>query len=274
MPTAPTGSLHRISGMDLYVLNAFETGNWGLIQRSGVTTTTTFPIAGLIVIPLTTYPVDSANLLPHPSFSNLELDVTWGTLANLGTNFASFSVNPTLDIYECTRLNPATPTPSLMKTVTKSAPLTASGDTFIDLKTGLPIQEILVKIQDGSPLVRSDSLVTSMALMENDTVAHIINIPWDFCQAFGKYREAQMNPGACGMPFPFVEQSDVITGTTVGLGVTNRAGIKGYNFIDLTDEEGQPIPTSGMDSFKLKLTCGASAGGTPIATVILRQKVG
>lgn len=274
LPSTPSGSLHRMSAMDMYVLNAFETGNWGFLQRMGTSNTTTYAIAGLVVMPFSTFPVDSLNLLPHPAFTNLELDVTWGALANLGTNLGSFSVNPTLDLYEVTRLSPPSPTPSLMKTVIKTQPLTASSDNFIDLKTGLPIQEILVKIQDGSTLVRSDSLVTSFSLIENDTIYHLSNIAWDFAQAFAKYRGADMNPGSSGMSFPFVEQNDVITGTTVGLGVTNRAGIKGYNFLDLTDIEGAPIPTAPMDSFKLKLTCGSSAGGSPIATVILRQRVG
>lgn len=271
-----TGSLHRMSGIDMYVLNAFETGNWGFIQRTGASTTTTYAFAGLIVIPFTSFPADSMNLLPHPNFTNLELDATWGAIGTLGTNVgASFAVTPTLDIYEATRLAPATATPSLMKTVVKSQPLTASADNFIDITTGLPIQEILIKIQDGSPLVRSDALVTQVSLIENDTIYHVSSIPWDFLQAFGKYREANISPTAVGMPWPFVEASDVITGTQVGLGVANRTGITGYNFLDFLDLEGTPLTNNQATSqLKLKLTCGSSAGGTPIATVILRQRVG
>jgi hypothetical protein len=267
------GSLHRMTGMDMYVLNALETGNFGFLQRHGLSNATPYAFKGMIVIPFTDFPEDSLNLLPHPAFSNLELDVTWATLAALGTNIgAAFTVAPTLEIYETTRLNPPTATPNIMKTVVKTQALNASQDNIIDLKTGLPIQEVLIQIQDNG--VRSDALCTSVSLIENDTISHVPPIPWDVLQAYTKFRGANIGPGDVGFGYPFVETGDNNTATAIGLGVSNPALITGYNFLDLLDIEGAPIPTANMDSFKLHLLCGTSAGGSPTARVVLRQRVG
>jgi hypothetical protein len=266
------GSMHRLSGMDLFVLNAFETGSFGFVQRHSSSNTTAYYFYGAIVLPFTTFPIDSLNLLPQvpPVFSNLELDVTWGTLANLGTNIgSSFTVDPTLDIYEVTREAAPTPTPAMMKTVSKYSGLTASTTAQdIDLKTGLPIQSILLRVMDNS--IRSDSFVTQLSLIENDTISHISAIPWTVLQAYTRYR------GMMGyaMGYPFVEQADNNTANRIGLGLTNRMTIKGYQYINLVDLEGSPIPTAGMDSFKLRVDTTSSGGGTPGIYAILRQRVG
>ncbi len=265
-----SGSLHRISATELYMLNAFQQGRFPWIQRTGPTTTTAYWFYSAVVLPFDTFPAESLTLLPHPAFTNLELDVTWGAIADLGTNVGTtFTTQPRLDIYELTReFAPPSP-PSLMKTIGKQQNLVASGPNDIDLKTGQPIQEILLRVNDNS--VRSDTFVTQIDLIENDGIYHLSGIPWNVMQAYNCYRAS--DNGAGPICFPFVEFGDVITGTTIGLGVTNRATVKGYTYINLMDLEGAPIPTGGMDTFKLRLTTTTSAGGTPNAVVVLRQRV-
>jgi hypothetical protein len=269
--TSKNGSLHRIAGIDLYALNAFETGSFGWVKRHGTANATLYAFGCLLVLPFTTFPIDSLNLLPQvpPVFSNLELQVTWGTIADMGTNVGtSFTVSPTLGIYEVTREAPPTPNPAMMKTIVKYMKLNASDSNDIDLKTGLPIQSILLKVMDNG--VRSDTFVTDIDLIENDTINHLASIPWGLLQAYARYR------GMMGyaMGYPFVEAADTNTATAEGLGLVNRSTMKGYQYINLIDLEGSPIPTSTMDSFKLRLKTTTSAGGTPGGYAILRHRVG
>lgn len=267
------GSIHRLAGIDLFALNAFETGTWPYHVRHGSANATDYDIAALLVLPFTTFPTDSLNLLPHPAFSDLELDVTWAAQSVLGTNLnATWVDTPTLTIYEASRKVSPVPTPSMMKTVTKYSTLTASSTdgNDIDIKTGLPIQSILVRVMDNS--IRSDSFVTGLSLVENDTIFHIgPNFPWTLFQAYNNYRGER----GVGMAYPFVEAADSNTATPVGLGVTNRATMKGFLWVDLVDLEGQPILVPGAsDTLKLRLYTGASGGGTPAAYAVLRQRIG
>jgi hypothetical protein len=269
------GSLHRLSGMDLYVLNAFETGSFGYIRRHGTTGTTLYPFVAMMVLPFTTFPQENLNLFPHPVFTNLQLDVTWATIAALGADIgATFTVMPKIDIYEVTREPPplGAVLPSMMRTVTKSVPaMVASDNNDVDIMTGLAIQQALIRINDNS--IRSDAFCTSVGLIENDSLYHLSAIPWAVLQAYNRYRSFGM--GGVGFHYPFVESADNNTATAVGLGLTNRSTIKGYAYLNFIDNEGAPLlNTEPKGSLKLRLTTGASAGGTPSAVVILRQKVG
>jgi hypothetical protein len=286
------GSLHRMTGFDMYALNGFETGSLGYLRRNGNKASTAYTFEAFLVIPFTMFPADSLNLLPmsQPTFNNLELDVTWGAPTDMdsGTGTAaSFGTTPTLTIYQLTRETPPTATPSLFKTVSKSlSPLTASQDNDYDLKTGLPIESILVRITDNS--VRSDSYVTNVNLIESDTIYHVASVPWKVLQYYNRYRarNGQIG-GGFGLGSPFVEFADespgsagaftnaILKDTFLPQSVNGaRPFLPGYAYINLIDYEGTAIDTSVMSSFKLRLTCGTSGGGTPVGTAILRQKIG
>ena len=266
-----SGSLHRLSAFDLYVLNAFETGSYGYIKRHGSANATPYAFEGFLVIPWSTLPLDSLNLLPHPAFNDLQLQVTWGQLSDLGTNIgASFTVAPALDIYELTREVAPTQTPIIMKTVVKTLNLNPSIDNDIDITTGLPIQSALVRVNDNS--VRSDSFCTQVNLIENDTIRHIDSMPWTVLQMYNRYRG---NASGGAMGYPFVEAADVNTSTRVGLGTSNRSTITGFNYLNFPDILGQLLqtgPATVINSVKLRLTTTTSAGGTPNALVILRER--
>jgi hypothetical protein len=271
--TTKNGSLHRISGIDLFALNAFETGSWPWVQRHGASNTTAYPFGCVLMLPFTPYPTDSLNLLPHPAFNSLELDVTWGALADMGGGgIGTFTTTPTLTIYESTRIAPPTATvPSMMKTVSKYSTLNASSTdgNDIDIKTGLPLEKALVRVSDNS--IRSDTFVTGLTVIENDSKLHINAIPWTVMQAYNRYRALQ----GAAMGYPMVEAADNNTATAVGLGVTNALTMKGFVMIDFVDLEGFPISVPGAaDTFKLRLFTTTSAGGTPNATVVLRQRIG
>lgn len=271
------GSIHRLAGIDLFALNAFETGQWPYVRRHGSSNSTPYTFDGMLVLPFTSFPTESLNLLPHPAFGSMQLDVVWGTLASLGTNIGSgFTTTPTLTIYEMARLNPAIPPPgaaAMMKTVTRSnVSLTASSTdgNVIDIKTGLPIQSALIRVVDNS--IRSDTFVTGVSVVENDVTFHVgPNMPWNTMQMYNKYR----GPRGNGQGYPMVEQADNNTANRIGLGVTNRATMMGYVYLDFVDLEGQPILVPGAaDTFKILLYTTTSAGGTPAAYAVLRQKIG